>query len=146
MITRLAVLLLILSCGGCVVGSQKEGRVISVDDVAKVKVGTTTRQQILDLFGPPTSFSRGLLAELRALGVRPTGPGGAMPSTQDVYTYEYREENETFFSVILLYTNFQRVRLADTLMVVFDPEKDIVKYLAFSKQTDAVPEPKEKKE
>ncbi len=116
---------------GCVTGTQVEGRVISALDVARVKIGKTTKQEVLDIFGPPTAFQR------------TPEPGPPERATrEDVYTYEYKEEDETFITFVLIYTYFKRVKFADTLLVVFDGA-DIVKYLAFSKQTDAEPEPPE---
>ncbi|MBI3723249.1 hypothetical protein HY251_04735 [bacterium] len=126
---------------GCVMGTQKEGRVIAVNDVARVKVGKTTRQDVLDIFGPPTAFTRGLRTELQPLGVRPPAVAQTPAALEDVYTYEYREENEVFYTIFLLYTSFKRVKLSDTLMFVFDPN-DVVKYVAFARQTDAEPEAK----
>ncbi len=131
-------LALAIVAAGCVTGTQREGRVIDPAKVARIKVGQTTKQEVLDLLGPPAPFAAVLGAEGAAAGA------GATPALrardEDVYTYEYREENERFFSVVLLYTSVTRVRLADTLMVVFDA-KDVVKYVAFAKQTDAEPEP-----
>jgi outer membrane protein assembly factor BamE (lipoprotein component of BamABCDE complex) len=122
---------------GCVMGSQKEGRVIDAALVLKLKPGATTKQEVLDLFGPPTVTTRalagqGLAATLGA--ARPAGP--EQLAAEDIYTYEYKEDNERFFTAILLYTWFQRVKLVDTLMVVFGPQ-DVVKYVAYTKQTEA---------
>lgn len=119
---------------GCVTGTQVEGRIISALDVAKVKIGQTTKQDVLDIFGPPTEFQR------------TPEPGPPEKATrEDIFRYEYKEEDETFITFVLVYTYFKRVKYADTLMVVFDG-RDIVKYLAFSKQTDAEPEPPEEEE
>src|SRR5579871_4648693 len=99
-----------LLASGCVMGTQKEGRVIAVADVAKVKVGKTTRQDVLDIFGPPTAFTRGLKTELQPLGQRPAGAANTPTALEDVYTYEYREENEVFYTIVLLYTSFKRTK------------------------------------
>ncbi len=128
----------LLSVTGCVMGTQRDGRIIAVEDVARVVVGTTTKQEVLELFGPPNSFKR-LREELEA-DFDPDERLFLPLYDENVYIYEYSEDSETFFSAALLYTYFNRERLADRLMVIFDDD-DVVAYLAFSKQTDAVPEP-----
>lgn len=123
---------------GCAIGLVETGRVIDVRKVAGVKVGTTSKQEVLDLFGPPTALSRVQgTTRFEALpeGGQPQPVTRALP--EDVYTWEYREDHEKFFT-LLLYTYWGRVTLTDSLLVIFD-EKEQVKYLAFARQTDAEP-------
>lgn len=154
---RLCVYLLagLLACGagGCAIGSQKSGRVIDPALIPRIKVGVSTKQDVLDLFGPPNSYSR-VGASLAGVGNasllgRPTDPpapgvpaptAGALEAkaAEDVFVYEYVEDHESFFT-LLLFTYFQRATIADRLMVFFDT-RDVVKYLAYAKQTDAEPE------
>ena len=47
--------------------------------------------------------------------------------------WEYREDRENFFTVIL-FTRFRREVLADRLMVFFD-DADVVRYVAFTRET-----------
>lgn len=131
-----------VGAAGCAIGSQRFGRVIDSSLITQVKVGTSTKQDVLDLFGPPTNFKRqggglGALLEGRGPGKvrQPDALVDVPRGAEDVFTYEYREENESFFTA-LLFTYFSRDTIADTLMVFFDA-KDVVKYLAFAKQTDA---------
>lgn len=143
--TLLPLAALLLFAAGCVTGTQHEGRVILARDVAKVKVAKTTRQEVLDIFGPPSSFARVPEAAPRAPGA-PLAPAvGERGVPADVYLYEYKEENESFFSVILIYTHFKREKLADVLMVSFDPA-DRVKLLAYVRQTEAGGQADEKAE
>jgi len=122
--------------GGCAVGYQRHGRVIDVRDVARLEPGVSTKQDVLDLFGPPSNLSRtdGLApaAALEGAGTE------AAPRTEDYYRYEYLENDETFFT-LLLYTYWSRATLADSLLVIFDDE-EVVKYVAFARQTEAEPE------
>lgn len=129
---------LLLLLPACAIGLNETGRVIDVRKVADVKVGVTTKQQVLDLFGPPTSLSR-LLNSTRfeAPPQAPQSDGAGRPTPEDVYAWEYREDHEKFFT-LLLYTYWGRVTLVDSLMIVFDGEER-VKYLAFARQTDAEP-------
>lgn len=152
-------LVLGLTSGGCAIGTQKSGRVIDSRQISEVQVGVSTKQDVLDLFGPPNSYTR-VGATLSAAGPSLLGrPGTAVGQTpgqgapmaaqgtieakaaEDVFVYEYTEDHESFFTV-LLFTYFQRNTISDRLMVFFDT-KDVVKYLAFAKQTDAEPEDEE---
>ena len=116
---------------GCALGTQRFGRAIDADGIAKLEVGVSTKADVLRLFGPPTAHSH-----LPAVPA-PDAPQAESEAEPDprVFVYEYREDRETFFTVIL-YTRFRREVLADRLMVFFDAA-DVVRYVAFAKQTDA---------
>jgi hypothetical protein len=55
-----------------------------------------------------------------------------------MFVYEYREDRENFLT-ILLFTRFRREVVADRLMVFFD-ENDMVRYVAFARQTEPAPQ------
>lgn len=152
MTRTLSSLLLVLGLGvcatGCAIGSQRTGRVIDTTRISKIKPGVSTKQDVLNMFGPPTTYSRvrGTSGISTGKNNKIGGSDDVQPrvetkAAEDVFTYEYREDNETFFTV-LLFTRFRRDTIADTLMVFFDT-KDVVKYVAFSKQTEAKPEAQE---
>lgn len=144
-------LLLGFSSGGCAIGTQKSGRVIDSRRIAEIKVGVSTKQDVLDAFGPPNSYSR-VGASITGAGPsllgRPSAQSGEGPTSaqgvieakaaEDVFVYEYTEDHESFFT-LLLFTYFRRTTISDRLMVFFDT-KDVVKYMAFAKETDAEPE------
>ena len=133
-------LLLIGAVGlsGCAISTERFGRPIDAGRIANVQVGVSTKADVLRDFGPPSAYS--------ALPVVP--PRDASLAGQDllakaeaesrVFVYEYREDHENFFTV-LLFTRFRREQLSDRLMVFFDP-RDVVRYVAFSRQTQG-PEP-----
>ncbi|RMG11127.1 MAG: hypothetical protein D6731_16185 [Planctomycetota bacterium] len=134
---------------GCAIGTQRTGKVFDPALVARVKVGTSTKQDVLDLFGPPTRYDRipgtgDMTLETTDQEWRARFPIETAKAAEDVFTYEYREEPETFFSM-LLFTYFSRDVLTDRLMVVFDV-RDVVKYIAFVKETDREYEPEEEEE
>jgi len=130
--TRFALLCATLLCA-CALGTQRFGRVIDAAGIASLEVGTSTKADVLRLFGPPTSYSR--LPVVAALdAAAPEAVSRAEPDS-DVFVYEYREDRESFFTAIL-YTRFRREVLADRLMVFFDAA-DVVRYVAFAKETDA---------
>ena len=121
---------------GCAISTQRFGRPIDASRIANVKVGESTKADVLREFGPPSAYS--------ALPVVPS-PGSPSASGGDdllaraeaesrMFVYQYREDRENFLTIIL-FTRFRREVVSDRLMVFFD-ERDVVRYVAFSKQTE----------
>ena len=131
------VLLLIgaVALTGCAISTQRFGRPIDAGRIANVVVGTSTKADVLREFGPPSAYS--------ALPVVPSPQDPAVTGGEDLlaraeaesrmFVYEYREDRENFLTVILL-TRFRREVVSDRLMVFFD-ERDVVRYVAFARQT-----------
>jgi hypothetical protein len=123
---------------GCAISTQRFGRPIDASRIANVVVGTSTKADVLREFGPPSAYS--------ALPVVPARQDPSVTGADDLlaraeaesrmFVYEYREDRENFLTVIL-YTRFRREVVSDRLMVFFDPA-DVVRYVAYSRQT---PEP-----
>lgn len=116
----------------CALGTQRFGREIDAAQIASLEVGVSTKADVLRLFGPPTNHSRLPVVAAPDAGT-PEEVARAEPDSH-VFVYEYREDREDFFTVIL-FTRFRREVLADRLMVFFDAA-DVVRYVAFAKQTD----------
>jgi len=120
---------------GCAISTQRFGRPIDASRIAIVVVGTSTKADVLREFGPPSAYS--------ALPVVPARQDPSVTGADDLlaraeaesrmFVYEYREDRENFLTVILL-TRFRREVVSDRLMVFFD-ERDVVHYVAFSRQT-----------
>jgi len=145
--SRFALLLWVALGTGCAIGTQQHGRAIDPALIPQLKPGVSTKQDVLDLFGPPTTYSRirGTFfntanpdgSTAKAAGRQPVYLPIESKPAEDIFIYEHREEDESFFTV-LLYTKFDRATRSDTLMVFFDTQ-DRVKYISFAKQTDAKP-------
>jgi hypothetical protein len=120
---------------GCAISTQRFGRPIDASRIANVVAGTSTKADVLREFGPPSAYS--------ALPVVPARQDPSVTGADDLlaraeaesrmFVYEYREDRENFLTVILL-TRFRREVVSDRLMVFFD-ERDVVHYVAFSRQT-----------
>jgi len=120
---------------GCVISTQRFGRPIDASRIASIQVGASTKADVLREFGPPSAYS--------ALPVVPSPQDPSVTGGEDLlaraeaesrmFVYEYREDRENFLTVIL-FTRFRREVVADRLMVFFD-EADVVRYVAFSRQT-----------
>ena len=120
---------------GCAISTQRFGRPIDASRIASVQVGASTKADVLREFGPPSAYS--------ALPVVPSPRDPSVTGGEDLlaraeaesrmFVYEYREDRENFLTIIL-FTRFRREVVADRLMVFFD-ESDVVRYVAFSRQT-----------
>lgn len=133
-LASLMALLLFLSA--CATGRQQTGRIIDTTRIPDLKVGKSTKADVLRLFGPPTYYSR--LPPVPLFG--PAGEvlwwsGASQKEPPDVFVYEYRQDNERFFTA-LVYTRFLRQVRSDVLVVFFD-KNDVVRYVSFAKQTNA---------
>ncbi len=119
------VALLLFSLPGCVsLGRQYDGVPLPLDKLAQVKVGTTTRGEILSLFGPPSSVQRRELeGVVSSLAARYQGDNLTLrldPALfNDIFVYEYRRVNRT--AVLLLLFNYvQSVDRSDRVAFFFD--------------------------
>jgi hypothetical protein len=135
--SSLAALLLIgaVALSGCAISAQRFGRPIDAERIATIQVGVSTKADVLREFGPPSAYS--------ALPAVPSPQDPSVTGADDLlaraeaesrmFVYEYREDRENFLTVIL-FTRFRREVVSDRLMVFFD-ERDVVRYVAFSRQT-----------
>lgn len=122
---RLGLLVLPFLAAGCVsLGRQYEGAELQTEKLAGLRVGVTTKSDVLSLFGAPTSIQRrdieGLLA---GVATRYRGDDLTVkldPALfDDVYIYEYRRVNRLFvFGGVF---NFARsIDKSDRLAIFFD--------------------------
>lgn len=122
----ICVVSLALLLPGCVsLGRQYDGVPLPLEKLEQVKVGTTTRGEILSLFGPPTSVQRRELeGVISSLAARYAGENLTLrldPALfNDVFVYEYRRVNRTAI-VLLLFNYVQSVDRSDRVAFFFDP-------------------------
>ena len=132
---------MLLLCGAatclsaCAFSTQRFGRPIDASRIANVVVGTSTKADVLREFGPPSAYSALPVVPSRQ---DPTVTGGedllARAETESrMFVYEYREDRESFFTV-LLFTRFRREVLTDRLLVFFDGH-EVVRHVAFERET-----------
>lgn len=126
------VALLAAVASGCMVGRVTQGAPIPVDAMAKLERGKTTRQQVLDLLGPPIEYKRPELADLLVSdeGVRLRPVAGRIAS--DVFTYQFTEGALNLGSVILF--TYGRFDVRSNLLVVFFDEHGVVEDFAYREQ------------
>jgi hypothetical protein len=126
---------LALAClaSGCVaLGRQYEGATLQTDKLAGLQVGTTTKGDILTLFGAPTVIQRrDIEGLLTTLAVRYQGQELTVkldPALfDDIYIYEYRRVNRTFVFVGV-FSWASSVDKSDRLVFFFDPDGKLAGY------------------
>jgi hypothetical protein len=122
----------------CAIGAQRFGRPIDASRIASIQIGVSTKAEVLREFGPPTSYASLPVVPTEALSALAEEALAATEAATRVFVYEYREDHENFFTVIL-FTRFRREVLSDRLMVFFDPN-DVVQYVAYAKETPSASE------
>ncbi|HLC17379.1 MAG TPA: hypothetical protein VJL89_14260 [Thermodesulfovibrionia bacterium] len=127
--------LLAFSLSACIKGYFMEGSKIYEDNVSRIKIGQTTRDDILKWFGPPVEFQdpKTLKMILRTLDLTAETPAVDHPF-EDAFVYEYTYAKTSGFSIII-YTYIKTDSKKDLLMVFFGDD-DKVQYFAFRKGTE----------
>jgi len=126
-------MLLAAMLSGCVaVSRQYEGAKLPTEKLAGVEIGATTRQDVLDQFGPPVVIQKrdfeGLVSSIGS-----SFQGDELTLQLDpkllneVFIYEYRRVNR--FSVLLILFNyFSSVDKSDRIMFFFGDENRLSGY------------------
>ena len=116
----LIALLMVLACG-CSIGRVYMGSEIKYDPNEKIKIGSTTKSEILSIFGPPDRIQK--------------------QYDGDIFVYAYLRKNSSTFTleepyftnfVIFQYTRVQQKK--DGLVILFDKD-GVVKNFGFQKGT-----------
>ena len=113
-------LLMILTCG-CSIGRIYMGSEIRDDPNEKIKIGSTTKSEILEIFGPPARIQR--------------------QYDGDVFVYAYLRKNssaltieEPYFTKMLIFEYAREQQKTDGLVILFDKD-GVVKSFGFQRGT-----------
>lgn len=134
MIAKFTVLLtIILSLGGCLLGNVKEGPNISEEMLSRIKLGETTKKEIIEWFGPPQNYiSPGVFNQvLREFDVSKEPP--LYYSFANILSYQHTKGNMRGLFLILF--NYVEADIRTDHLVVFIDDNDRVKYYGFKKGT-----------
>jgi outer membrane protein assembly factor BamE (lipoprotein component of BamABCDE complex) len=138
----LAGLLPAVLLSGCVMGRVYRDHPLDEVKIASIQRGQTTKQEILDLFGPPQEIDA---RELTAIGV-PFEPfisrRGEKPPVERIvaaryFRYTYTRANA--MAIILILFNYGEFdQKSDNLVVFFDGDNKVEDF-AFRRDTDQLP-------
>ena len=113
-------LLMTLTCG-CTIGRIYKGSEIRYDPNEKIKIGSTTKGEILEIFGPPIKIQK--------------------QYDGDVFVYAYLQKNssvltieEPYFTNMLIFEYTREQQKMDGLVILFD-KNGVVKNFGFQKGT-----------
>lgn len=124
----LSALLLVASAilPACITFRDTEGVVISDEDVAALRPGTTTRGEVLERFGPPTGIYRTRIVDafLRDVAFAPPSSTGRVDDDVLVWQRVTLEGSVLFVPVLLTWARADVT--ARTLMVVFDEDERVL--------------------
>jgi outer membrane protein assembly factor BamE (lipoprotein component of BamABCDE complex) len=113
-------LLMVLICG-CTIGRIYKGSEIRHDPNEKITIGSTTKGEILEIFGPPVRIQK--------------------QYDGDVFIYAYYQKNssvltieEPYFTNMLIFQYSREQQKMDGLVVLFD-KNGVVKNFGFQRGT-----------
>jgi outer membrane protein assembly factor BamE (lipoprotein component of BamABCDE complex) len=137
-----ASLLPVMLLSGCVMGRVYRDHPLDEIKISGIQRGVTTKQEILDLFGPPQEIDA---RELTAVGI-PFEPfisrRGDKPPVERIvaarfFRYTYTRANAMALILVLFnYGEFDQK--SDNLVVFFDGDNKVEDF-AFRKDTDQLP-------
>ena len=127
----LGLLLAVASLEGCAIAHVHQGAPIDTKRIKDIQVGVTTKQEIIDWFGPPQEVKRPEL--LSDIFQRLDLTEGQTRSLiyPDIFSYQYNEGDVR--GILLILFNHINIDLrSDTLAIFFD-DQDRVRYVGFTK-------------
>ena len=114
-------LLMTLTCG-CSIGRIYKGSEIRYDPNEKIKIGSTTKGEILEIFGPPLRIQKQF--------------------DGDVFVYAYLQKNssvltieEPYFTNFTIFQYTREQQKTDGLVILFD-KNGVVKNFGFQRGTN----------
>lgn len=118
--TRTFATIVVIACvaSGCMfgVGSFQSGESLQEKQIQQITPGTTTKQQILDLFGPPAALAR----KGSALIIPSTGPGKVdYPDVQGETFFELFSSKRTLTERHVVYFYSASETKSTRMMVLF---------------------------
>jgi hypothetical protein len=135
-ISLLAAPMLLLSfiSTGCIVGRYYEGPNIIAEKVKDIKPGVTTKEEIIEWFGPPRNYMSPTVFNKIMQDLDKTGePLGTFPFA-NILSYQYDQANVR--ALVLVLFNYAEAKVKSDHLVIFLDENERVKYYGFYRGTE----------
>ena len=127
-------LLLSLISTGCIVGRYYEGPNIIAEKVKDIKPGVTTKEEIIEWFGPPRNYMSPTVFNKIMQDLDKTGePLGTFPFA-NILSYQYDQANVR--ALVLVLFNYAEAKVKSDHLVIFLDENERVKYYGFYRGTE----------
>lgn len=132
--TTIGILFLSILLTGCVVGRYYEGPKISAEKIKDIKPGVTTKEEIINWFGPPQNYMSPTAFNqiLREIDVT-IEPLNVYPFA-NILSYQYNQGH--IRALVLILFNYVEGKVKSDHLVIFLDDDDRVKYYGFYKGTE----------
>ena len=128
-----SVLLVLLFSTGCIVGRYYEGPEILAEKIKDIKPGITTKEEIIEWFGPPQNYMSPTVFNKIMRDLDVTGePLGTFPFA-NILSYQYDQAN--IKALVLVLFNYAEAKVKSDHLVIFLDENERVKYYGFHRGT-----------
>lgn len=128
------ILILSLLSTGCVVGRYYEGPNIIAERVKDIKPGITTKEQIIEWFGPPQNYMSPTVFNKILRDLEVTGEPLTTYPFANILSYQYDQGN--IRALILVLFNYAEAKVKSDHLVIFLDENERVKYYGFRRGTE----------
>jgi len=130
----IGVILFAFFLNGCVVGRYYDGTKVLAEKIKDIKPGITTKEEIVDWFGPPQNYvSPTVINEILAELDVTREPLMTYPFA-NILSYQYNEGR--LRALILILYNHAEFDVKSDHLVIFLDEDERVKYYGFRKGTE----------
>ncbi len=128
------VLLLSLFSTGCIVGRYYEGPKVLAEKIKDIKPGITTKEEIIDWFGPPRNYMSPTVFNRTLRKLEVTGEPLTTYPFANILSYQYDRGN--IRALILILFNYAEAKVKSDYLVIFFDENERVKYYGFRRGTE----------
>ncbi len=127
-------ILFLLFSPGCVVGRYYESPNTIAEKVKDIKPGITTKEEIIEWFGPPRNYMSPTVFNKILRDLDLTGePLGTFPFA-NILSYQYDQAN--LRALVLVLFNYAEAKVKSDHLVIFLDENERVKYYGFYRGTE----------
>ncbi len=127
------VILLGLCMAGCVVGRYYEGPKVLAERIEDIQPGVTTREEIIEWFGPPRNYLSPTIINQLLTELDVTDEPISEYPFANILSYQY-SEGRLKALVLILFNRLELDVKSDHLVIFFD-DNERVKYFGFRKGT-----------
>jgi len=128
------ILILSLFSTGCVIGRYYEGPNVIAEKVKDIKPGITTKEEIIEWFGPPQNYMSPTVFNKILRDLEVTGEPLTTYPFANILSYQYDQGN--IRALILVLFNYAEAKVKSDHLVIFLDENEKVKYYGFRRGTE----------
>jgi hypothetical protein len=129
-----SVLLVLLFSAGCIVGRYYEGPKMLAERIEDIKPGITTKEEIIEWFGPPRNYMSPTVFNKVLRDLEVTGEPLTTYPFANILSYQYDQGN--IRALVLVLFNYAEAKVQSDHLVIFLDENERVKYYGFRRGTE----------